>query len=393
MVRLLGQGQGQEQEQHRHGDGCGHQGAGSPPAPVQRVYRTEFAGSSLGTEQELIGVKVAKARNTDSHIAEVLDNAGHLLLEVTTDIGGQQSFRGYYDYTLEMKAAPTEVADQQGWAARRRAFRAVVELFDAAADAGGTPLTSRALGEEFQLVVRNQEHLVHSDFGHGVSGSSDQVTLGIRAQDVGSDLGEAGLMAAGAFWYDREIGSELPVEGLIDAVGSRTVYSYVMSVLRFLASLIRENELSFDGAPESYRKNLYDSDIKNRWSVLPRTPPWDLLDILAATDSTAVKVAIAKTPPPPGIDPTIWKAARQHINTRQSLAGHDQPTPLIAGGQGALFEFRSSVPPAFGHALHGAEHQAAAPQGQAPSADFAEVMRQRRARLGSDSGQSDSDEY
>ncbi|MGW6565263.1 eCIS core domain-containing protein [Streptomyces sp. NPDC054975] len=373
-------------------------------APVQRAaadYRSEFDSASVGTEQELSGVRMAKKKNASSQIAEIW-HGKELLLEITTDIGGQEAFgaAGFFDYTLEMKATPAEYENAAAWGLRQRAFRHAVERFNALArEPGGGALVAEKFGEEgeFELKVNIADHKVHATFDRGgVSGSSDQVTLGIAAEDVGTDTEMAKLVATGARWYRSDAGGPLTAE-LGEPEKAQRVYSYIVSAMTHLAELVERNKLYMDGlAPEVYRNNLFDSPVKNSWGVLPRTPPWDMLNILAAGDRAAVQQAIRQYVPP-GISEAVWNAAKAHIITKQSLAGHDQRTPKIGGKQGALFEFRSAVPYELRDAIHrvdGSEWPSSgdrqAPLPEIPE-ELAKALRRRAGHVSDSDSETDDD--
>ncbi|NEB92856.1 DUF4157 domain-containing protein [Streptomyces bauhiniae] len=375
---------------HQGESASGAPGPSAPgAAPVQRVaadYRSEFSGPSVGTEQELSGVKMAKKKTASSQIAEIW-HGGELLVEITTDIGGAEPFAaGLFDYTLEMKAAPAEHGNAAAWGLRHRAFQHAVDRFNALAQnpEGGT-LTAETFGDhgEFELKVNVAEHKVHSTYGTGgVSGSGDQATLGVAAEEVGGDTEMAKMISGAANWYRSDAGGPLTGE-LAEPAKAQRVYSYIVSVMTHLAVMVEERKLYMEGLPPEYGNNLFDSDVKNSWGVLPRTPPWDLLNILAAGDRTAVQAAIRQYTLPRVPEP-VWKAARAYIVSRQSLAGHDQRAPRIGGKEGALFEFRSDVPLGLRDTIHrvdGSEWPSGGdPQGRGPEIpeELAQALRRRR---------------
>ncbi len=268
-------------------------------------------------------------------------NGDEHVLEITTDIGGSEVYRGSLcDYTMEVKATPTEIGDAAGWSARRRALDALVVSMNSAGTYGGK-LQAGDAGPGFQVVVRNARHWFHLESDHLIAGSSDQATVGLPAEDIG----KATLLHDHARWFSAAHGADLDTAGpWVDVALAKALYSLVISAITQLALLIESDKLAIEGMPkDQYTTNPYDSSIKNKWGVLPRTPPYAALDVLSDGDKREVKRLIREHPVPQGVTARAWAAARGHITARSDLAGHQVPAPTIDGKPGALFEFRTSA--------------------------------------------------
>lgn len=72
---------------------------------------------------------------------------------------------------------------------------------------------------------------MHSTYGTGgVSGSGDQATLGVAAEEVGGDTEMAKMISGAANWYRSDAGGPLTGE-LAEPAKAQRVYSYVVSVM------------------------------------------------------------------------------------------------------------------------------------------------------------------
>ncbi|RLK58916.1 actin cross-linking domain-containing toxin [Actinokineospora cianjurensis] len=317
-------------------------------------YRTEFTGPSVGTEQEFLGVRIGRKSAGGSGIADVVSH-GQVLVQITTDIGGGGDAPfGYLGYTMEIKTSPTEVTDVAGWESRRSAIREVIAAIAIMVQVKGGAFTAGKLGE-FDLVVHNSDHVVYGSdtLSTGVSGSSRHATFGLPFALLGT---EHAALVTKAGWYQdwSEEFDLIEGTGWVDRDRSLGVYNYLRSVLTRLAELTADYSLAVHGLHElkGFTGNLYDSAIKNRWGVLPRTSPWVAIELLATSDRDRIRPTLLKRPSRID-DPVIWSAAVSHITQHRSLAGHTPTAPTYTEQDlpGTLFEFRSAIPFAFRHAF------------------------------------------
>jgi hypothetical protein len=376
--------------------------------PYRPGLRTSFTGISVGTEQELGDVKISKEKNGSAHIAIVRVRTdreqyglfGEALLEVTTDIGGATHHTGdLYDYTLEIKATPTEMAEPapgQGPAAahatqgdRVDAFKELAARINAMGSLGGRLLPTDA-GPSCYVDISNSVHLIRLDeSGRDMSGGGSQITVGLATADLLQNSPKPGepQTASSAIlglirrapWYQPQLEAELvppaatgpsappspaslsssssPPAPAPDSKATATTsydnpegaskaFAYLVSIISFLAELLQETQ--------EKGGQLYDSAIKNKWQILPRTKPWDILNELTPADRAKVQQAIREhrlsgSP--------AWDQARDHVTSGRDLAGHPAPRPAIqAAGEpqprlGSLFEFRDGPP----HGVPGAK--------------------------------------
>ncbi|MBM7774998.1 hypothetical protein JOD54_005202 [Actinokineospora baliensis] len=327
---------------------------GSRPSPLD--YRTTFTGPSVGTEQEFLGVRLGKAGSGGSLIAEVVAD-GRLLVQVTTDIGGgEDAPEGYLGYTMELKTSPTEVADEDGWAARTAAIRAVVKAIGSMVKSGSdTRAFSSGKLEDFDLVVHNTEHVVYKtdSWSSGVSGSSRHATYGLPFADLGTTSAGAQLVQKAHWYLDWSEEFDLITGPWVARDRALATYNYLRSVLVQLAALTTKHSLAVHNLGElrGYTGNLYDSSVKNSWGTLPRTAPLLAIGLLPQADQERVKTAL-RARPSRVTDTQVWTAVVWHIFQSLTLAGHTPAQPTYATGRpGTLFEFRSGIPVDFKHAF------------------------------------------
>ncbi|SER26408.1 actin cross-linking domain-containing toxin [Actinokineospora terrae] len=318
-------------------------------------YRSEFAGPSVGTEQELLGVRIGRKASGGSEIADVV-SGGQVLVQITTDIGGGGDAPfGYLGYTMEIKTSPTEVTDVAGWELRRGAIREVIAAIADMVLVKGGSFTGGKLGA-YDLVVHNGDHVVYGadTLSTGVSGSSRHATFGLPFALLGT---EHAALVSKAGWYEDWSEEFDLIEGSspwVDRDRSLRVYNYLRSVLTRLARLTSDYSLAVHDLYDlkGFTGNLYDSAIKNRWGVLPRTSPWVAIELLAKSDRERIRPTLLKCPSRV-TDPVIWSAAVSHITQHRSLAGHTPKAPTYTEEElpGTLFEFRTGIPFAFKHAF------------------------------------------
>ncbi|GAA2996045.1 actin cross-linking domain-containing toxin [Actinokineospora diospyrosa] len=327
---------------------------GSRPSPLD--YRTSFAGPSVGTEQEFLGVRLGKARLGGSLIAEVVSD-GALLVQITTDIGGgEDAPEGYLGYTMEIKTSPTEVGDEDGWGLRTTAIRsvlaAIAELVKSGSDTRS--LTSGKL-DDFDLVVHNAEHVFYKtdSWSSGVTSSSRHATYGLPFADLGTTAPGAQLVQKAHWYRDWSEEFDLITGTWVARDRALATYNYLRSVLIQLAELTTRYSLAVHnlGELKGNTGNLYDSPVKNAWGTLPRTAPLLAIGLLPEGDRERVKTAL-RARPGSVTDTQVWTAVVWHIFQSLTLAGHTPAQPTYATSKpGTLFEFRSGIPVAFKHAF------------------------------------------
>ncbi|MGQ0838576.1 hypothetical protein [Actinokineospora sp.] len=154
--------------------------AGPVADPVIALFDTAFTSASLGTEQELSGVRVVLKDPPHRMVGKVVKN-GVPLLAITKDMSQGLVGNGYESFTLEIVTTPTEGSDLLGWIDRIEAFDLLVPEIVAACQAGGA-LSAMVLGDSYELVITLPNHLIVKDpaaSGIGVAGSDRQGTLGV----------------------------------------------------------------------------------------------------------------------------------------------------------------------------------------------------------------------
>ena len=138
------------------------------------------------------------------------------------------------------------------------------------------------------------------------------------------------------------------------------MYSLVASVIAFLASRVEAFPERIGVANGELVGRLHDTDVKNSWGVLPRTPVWDWLNVLQAPEKERVQERLRTR-----FTGGAGKAAFTYVSLKQDLAGHAIPESTVAGAQASVFEFRS-VPNQLRPFLFSQEH-AEAPTPEAPT--------------------------
>ncbi len=325
------------------------------PSLTPLSYRTKFAGPSVGTEQEFLGVRVGKKANGGSLLAEVVKD-GELLVQVTTDIGGGgDAPEGYRGYTLELKTSPTEVSDDGGWSRRTNAVKEVLNAIGQfVLSKDDCSFTTGDLGE-FEVVVHNSDHVVYKDSSSsGVTRSSKHATYGLPFAHLGTDESGAELVRAAGWYREWSVEFDKITGEWADENRARAVFYYLRSVLLKLTDLTSSYSLAVHNLKElkGFTGNLYDSHVKNKWGVLPRTAPWRAFDLLSIGDQKLLKPTLVARPNEV-TDQAIWTAAVWHIVQGLDLAGHAPTPPVFTEVElpGTLFEFRSSIPVTFKHAF------------------------------------------
>ncbi|HET9620305.1 MAG TPA: actin cross-linking domain-containing toxin [Kofleriaceae bacterium] len=371
--------------------GPAHGGGGSGGA-VQRV--TDYAGNTVGVEQEMMQHKVIIPNRNDRGVLGYVTGGvpPTKLVEYTSDIGGTDA-----RYTIELRTTPCVKSDPQAVQARKDAIAELIRQIEAA----GAERRAVAPGTfgAFTITITKPEHRIDPpDFGGG--GFANQASMGVPAKQLTATHPDQDtqLIVRNAAWYKADLAGEFDPADTVEPDRARQTFAMVGSVVSFLAGIVRgggPHALSPDGDIEM---NIYDSQVKNRWGTLPRTPPWDWIDTLDNQgDRTKVKQQLRARFTTNPVD----KAAFNHIVNKTDLAGHPVPASTVNHDPSAVFEFRS-VPFELKPYLHGEEGatEALAQGSQAPRAMDPQMrallmnaahMRRRRGSTSSDSSDTDDD--
>lgn len=314
---------------------------------VQRVVN--YSGPTIGVEQEIAsGQKVViRDENARKGPLGVVKKGDEVLVEFTADIG---SFLD--EYTIELKTTPTTknagagTGLPEGIVDRQAAMKVMVGAILRAGAREG-PVVPGTYGE-YTIEIKKPNHRIRLA-GRATSADpadeqvrfADQASMGVKTSDlgIGGNSEEVRLILSNAPWFDRSLESQLDSQGLTNAEQAKTVYALVASAIKFLHTIVESSDKVRVNEEGEIRGDLYNSSIKDKWGVLPRTPVWDWIKSLARADQGAVKGKLRST-----YDKDPTKAAFKHIANSQDLAGHPVPASTIGGAQASVFEFRAAVP-------------------------------------------------
>ncbi|MGW7682572.1 actin cross-linking domain-containing toxin [Kribbella sp. NPDC054772] len=357
-----------------HSGGSGH---GAPPPRPQRVvapeFRKEFDSASFGTESELGGFVVAMPEGTHRVFAFVKKvDTNESLVMVTKDMnngvyrnpGDLPGARAgnWTTHTVELVNYPSRVADQTGIALRDDATQFLLDTFKSRlSGANHHPLESVVSPDgRFKLEITNGRHVIAGGNGMNLDdvGSvkmplgGQQITVGVKATDFGSDLTTELRLLRDNPWYNAEFRTDDAVRNLDrgtldnpEAVES--AYTYLKSIISFTAKQVDKHSIPigvYPGAAPFH--SLTDPVVKNGWSVLPRTRPNIVLEGLSDVDKAAT-LKLLREMPEIG-DGTIWRESKSYILGGGEVAGHGINDAVIGGQKALLFEFRE-VPDGLKH--------------------------------------------
>ncbi len=374
-----------------HAEGGGDPGSVGESSTAQRckvVQRMDFNGPTVGVEQELSGVKLACDDRDRGVIGEVR-NGGEVLVEFTTDMGGDGL------YTIELRTTPCVKANALEVEARKTATRVMLGAITSAgqdrrAVDGDMDLRPADHAAGFRIKILQPRHSIRLE-GSGDFSFSNQISMGVGtdALAVGDDP-DADFIRnyAARTWYDQDLAERLPVEGLEEPGKARGAYALVASVITFLARLRREQgEGALDGS-DDIAAGLHTPKTKNRWGVLPRTPPWQWLKVLTAHDMGVVKAFIREEFSAERFD----QAAYRYIMSEQDLAGHQIPAATINEKHSSVFEFRE-VPNELAPFVYGAHIPEAmsGPPTRLPPWAMDAILKRRPAQTDDSESSDDSD--
>jgi hypothetical protein len=370
--------------------------------PLSQFFRTDFTGPSIGTEQELTGVRIFRHRDASRRIAEVLKNGKELVI-VTTDMVHAKLADDYLECTLELVTTPTEATDKDGWVSRIAAMEMVVGEIELAArrTATGGALLAKKLDNEYELRIFNPHHRIANATPYGtatVTGSDRQGTVGVPADqllqpfqpsnsrlplaqglpapqwypdgavhhapaNLSTQGAQAYALIKSAIWEFLNILSNNAPAGAAIMLAGRLVQVAARAQLLAdqakrqsspmqadTAALAESNQkLALEAllaARKSMAELIITPDWKNSWRPLPRTPVVNLLELLSAAEAKRVREALQALTIP-GLNEHVLAAAKKHILDGESLGGHRLPVPTINHRKGFLVEYRSGVPEFF----------------------------------------------
>jgi hypothetical protein len=303
-------------------------------------YRKSFTSPSVGTEEELKGVKVKMQKDASSLLGFIrhVEAENEVLVEITRDMGDEESTQG--TYTIELRTTPTELEDKAGWLRRTTALHYATLSLNMPRPGA---LQNDTYGK-YQLVMENVHHTV-LPVGQ-VPGADRQMTVAVAAADLGLDAHERSNGRLHPLvslpWYCEAFFTEVRTEW--DECSS-FAYAFVMSAMLKLASL-------WARYPKD-RPNLV--VVKNSWIVRPRTQPFRILaiapegaprrQVLARLMSADFPESIAKENIGAelfGATMSHWEGAREYILGEGSLGGHNPPVATVGDRFAMLFEYRTA---------------------------------------------------
>jgi len=305
-------------------------------ASVARLYRSDFSGPSLGTEEELAKTLIEMPVKASNSVVALIRYTvtGEVLVLITRDIGAEGPERGRY--TIELRTTPTEMSDDAGWHRRRRALKVAIWGIEEASKTKDKLKAGEY--ERLKSEITNPDHqIVEVPLG-GVALTGKQSTVGIPEAQIGAGV-TVQQRAQGKLhpllwlpWYRDQFTSDVAVAGLDER--EKIGYALVMSAVLKLADI-------WTRWPDALNR----LEAKNAWVVRPRTPPINILDSFEMASIDVAMAAVNTAALPVWADPqlgTTWADAREHIIRARPMGGHPLPLALIHGGGAMLFEYREA---------------------------------------------------
>ncbi|EOX3405361.1 MARTX multifunctional-autoprocessing repeats-in-toxin holotoxin RtxA [Vibrio cholerae] len=339
-------------------------------------FKSHFASTSIGIENELSGLVVVLPKNSAQTFGYVHDSQGNPLFMLTKDMnqGGYsnpvgindiQGVNNWQTHTIELVTYPSEISDTAAVESRKEAMLWLAKEFTDHINQSNHQSLPHLVSDDgrFTLVISNSKHLIAAGNGTsidaqgktiGMTPSGQQATMAISAKEFGtSSLSEVRLLES-APWYQAGLRDEFLANAknttLDDPATAQNVYAYLTSVYSKTADLAKEYGIyinDWDPASEGFSPNaqgLTDPKVKNAWSILPRTKPVRMLELLSAEDSRYVRQQIAEKLKGTYSE-SLAKNVFEYFQYGGEVAGHginnattgsvQQPEPAI------LFEFRS----------------------------------------------------
>ncbi|EKF9596586.1 MARTX multifunctional-autoprocessing repeats-in-toxin holotoxin RtxA [Vibrio cholerae] len=339
-------------------------------------FKSHFASTSIGIENELSGLVVVLPENSAQTFGYVHDSQGNPLFMLTKDMnqGGYsnpvgindiQGVNNWQTHTIELVTYPSEISDTAAVESRKEAMLWLAKEFtDHINQSNHQSLPHLASDDgRFTLVISNSKHLIAAGNGTsidaqgktiGMTPSGQQATMAISAKEFGTSSSSEVRLLESAPWYQAGLRDEFLANAknttLDDPATAQNVYAYLTSVYSKTADLAKEYGIyinDWDPASEGFSPNaqgLTDPKVKNAWSILPRTKPVRMLELLSAEDSRYVRQQIAEKLKGTYSE-SLAKNVFEYFQYGGEVAGHginnattgsmQQPEPAI------LFEFRS----------------------------------------------------
>lgn len=339
-------------------------------------FKSHFASTSIGIENELSGLVVVLPKNSAQTFGYVHDSQGNPLFMLTKDMnqGGYSNPVGITDikgvnnwqtHTIELVTYPSETSDMVAIESRKEAMLWLAKEFTGHINQSNHHSLPSLVSDDgrFTLVISNSKHFIAAGNGTsieaqgqtiGMTPSGQQATMAISAKEFGSSSSLEVRLLESAPWYQSGLRDEFLVNAneakLDDPVAAQNVYAYLTSVYSKTANLAKEYGIyinDWDPASEGFSPNaqgLTDPKVKNAWEILPRTKPVKMLELLSADDSRYVRQQIIEKLKGSHSE-SLAKNVFEYFQYGGEVAGHginnattgssQQPEPAI------LFEFRS----------------------------------------------------
>ncbi|EJL6288099.1 MARTX multifunctional-autoprocessing repeats-in-toxin holotoxin RtxA [Vibrio cholerae] len=339
-------------------------------------FKSHFASTSIGIENELSGLVVVLPKNSAQTFGYVHDSQGNPLFMLTKDMnqGGYsnpvgindiQGVNNWQTHTIELVTYPSEISDTAGVESRKEAMLWLAKEFTDHINQSNHQSLPHLVSDDgrFTLVISNSKHLIAAGNGTsidaqgktiGMTPSGQQATMAISAKEFGTSSSSEIRLLESAPWYQAGLRDEFLANAknttLDDPATAQNVYAYLTSVYSKTADLAKEYGIyinDWDPASEGFSPNaqgLTDPKVKNAWSILPRTKPVRMLELLSAEDSRYVRQQIAEKLKGTYSE-SLAKNVFEYFQYGGEVAGHginnattgsvQQPEPAI------LFEFRS----------------------------------------------------
>ncbi|EOW9199479.1 MARTX multifunctional-autoprocessing repeats-in-toxin holotoxin RtxA [Vibrio cholerae] len=339
-------------------------------------FKSHFASTSIGIENELSGLVVVLPKNSAQTFGYVHDSQGNPLFMLTKDMnqGGYsnpvgindiQGVNNWQTHTIELVTYPSEISDTAAVESRKEAMLWLAKEFTDHINQSNHQSLPHLVSDDgrFTLVISNSKHLIAAGNGTsidaqgktiGMTPSGQQATMAISAKEFGTSLSPEVRLLESAPWYQAGLRDEFLANAknttLDDPATAQNVYAYLTSVYSKTADLAKEYGIyinDWDPASEGFSPNaqgLTDPKVKNAWSILPRTKPVRMLELLSAEDSRYVRQQIAEKLKGTYSE-SLAKNVFEYFQYGGEVAGHginnattgsvQQPEPAI------LFEFRS----------------------------------------------------
>ncbi|EJK2191826.1 MARTX multifunctional-autoprocessing repeats-in-toxin holotoxin RtxA [Vibrio cholerae] len=354
----------------------GNQPTGQLASKSVPGFKSHFASTSIGIENELSGLVVVLPKNSAQTFGYVHDSQGNPLFMLTKDMnqGGYsnpvgindiQGVNNWQTHTIELVTYPSEISDTAAVESRKEAMLWLAKEFTDHINQSNHQSLPHLVSDDgrFTLVISNSKHLIAAGNGTsidaqgktiGMTSSGQQATMAISAKEFGASSSSEVRLLESAPWYQAGLRDEFLANAknttLDDPATAQNVYAYLTSVYSKTADLAKEYGIyinDWDPASEGFSPNaqgLTDPKVKNAWSILPRTKPVRMLELLSAEDSRYVRQQIAEKLKGTYSE-SLAKNVFEYFQYGGEVAGHginnattgsvQQPEPAI------LFEFRS----------------------------------------------------